>query len=95
METQVNKFEQVSSLGHQMSLPVAESLYSEVPREEEREARTQGIPLYSEVQCIMGNGHIDSNVNRQTVKINIPFLRQNNVMKDENPKDKQYEYDKK
>ena len=77
-----------------MSLPLGGSLHSEAPCQEGRETRARGS-LYSEVQCIMGNGHIDSPVNRQTVKINIPFLRPNNIMKDENPKDKQYVYDKK
>ena len=42
--SQVNQFEQVSSLGHQMSLAGIRPLY-------------RG-GLYSEVQCILGNGHM-------------------------------------
>ena len=40
----MNKFEQVSSLGHQMSLPVGWGTVHE--------------GLYSEAQCILGNSHV-------------------------------------
>ena len=46
----VNKFEQVSSLGHMMSVARGVGL-------ERRGADGWGF-LYSEVQCIMGNGHM-------------------------------------
>ena len=47
----VNKFEQVSSLGHQMLL-MGRSLYSEI-------LCPEGL-LYREVQCTMGSGHMGS-----------------------------------
>ena len=50
---QVNKSEEVSSLGHQMSL---------------RGGALYGGGLYSEVECIMGNGHMGPPMNRQTDK---------------------------
>ena len=46
---EVNKFEQVSSEGHQISLAGPLS-----------DVRAGGGGLYSEVQCIMGNGHMES-----------------------------------
>ena len=47
----MNKFEQVSSLGYQMSVPGSEGLMS-------KENGAKGVPN-CEVQCIMGNGHMD------------------------------------
>ena len=56
----MNKFEQVSSDDHQMSLAGAgRFLSSEVPCLEERAGA-----LYSKVQCIMGNGHMGSPMDR-------------------------------
>ena len=46
---QVNKFEQVSSDGHKMSLAGRPHVW--------KGGVESGI-LYSEVQCIMGNGHL-------------------------------------
>ena len=65
----MNKFEQVSSDGHQMLLIRKGSrcteksgggggfLHSEVPRRGDG-WRGGCLALYSEVQCIMGNGHM-------------------------------------
>ena len=57
----VNKFEQVPTLDHHMSLAGGGSLY-----------RRAGGSHCSEIQCIMSNGHIGlSPVNRQTDTIEI------------------------
>ena len=77
---QLNKLEQVYSLGHQMSVllrvlclqeaRVRRAHYSEVPCLGWRS-------LYGEVQCIMGNGHMGLLVNRQadtTENITFPKL---------------------
>ena len=62
---QVNKFEQVSSLRHQMSLvlggigwdvPVQRGPMSRVGRDGARASRS----FYGEAQCIMCNGHMGS-----------------------------------
>ena len=56
---QVNKFEKVSSDGHQMPL-AGRSLSSEVPWGQNFGSETRtSVGLYSEVQCIMGNDHMD------------------------------------
>ena len=71
---QVNKFEQVSSVGHQMS----------VAGVSQADGQGLGVPglmsgegvgrLYSEVQGIMDNGHMGTPlVNRQTPRENITF----------------------
>ena len=52
---QVNKFEQVSSDGHQVSL--ARGVLDLMSRGEEGWGLGRGTGLYSEVQCIMGNDH--------------------------------------
>ena len=52
---EINKFEQVFSEGHQMSL-VGGSLYSEVSCLEGVGPRL-GV-LASDIQCIIGNGHM-------------------------------------
>ena len=59
----MNKFQQVSSLGHQVSLPVGGVF--PVRGDVAGGAVQKGIPvqgaggfLYDEVQCIMGNGHM-------------------------------------
>ena len=49
----VNKFEQVSSNGHQMSLGV-------------RGSHIWGGDLYSEVQIIIGNGHMGPPIDKLT-----------------------------
>ena len=59
-DLQVNKFEQVSSLGHQMSL--AGGLCTRVAWPGLRPGRS----LCSEVQGIVSNGHMGLLVNRQT-----------------------------
>ena len=51
----MNKFEQVSSDGHQISLAGGSRFDVQ-----------WGMVLYSEVQCIMGNGHMGSTANGQT-----------------------------
>ena len=58
---QVNKFEQVSSIGHQMS--AAGGGGAGVPRSDVQRGRGEGVPglilgggMYSEVRDIMGNG---------------------------------------
>ena len=53
---QVNKFEQVFSLDHQISLPGGVPM-SYVQR---------WVGLYSEVQCTMANGHMVARMNRQS-----------------------------
>ena len=50
-DPQVNKFEQVSALGHQMSLVGGRSRVGGLLR------RLAG-DRYDEVQCLMGNGHM-------------------------------------
>ena len=54
-DPQVNKFEQVSNLGHQMTLP------------EGMGPCTEG-PVYTEVQCIMDNGNMGTPTNRMMYK---------------------------
>ena len=69
---QVNKFEQVSSGGHQMSLAEwVPCLMSKVPC-----LKSRGWALYSEVQCILGNGHMGTPLwtDRDTCE-NITFLQ--------------------
>ena len=62
-KSEVNKFEQVSSGGHQISLVgggglvLEGSLYSEAGA------------LYSQVQCFMGNGHMGHPQNRLTDRL--------------------------
>ena len=71
---QVNKFEQVSSDGHQMSLVGGECPMSDSqklgpggPMSDVQGGWGQdGGVLYSEVQRIMGNGHMGPPVNRWT-----------------------------
>ena len=53
----MNKFEQVSSDGHQMSLTAGQS-QGWGPMSYVQEGRDRAGGQYSEVQCIMGTGHI-------------------------------------
>ena len=58
---QVNKFEQVSNDGHQVSLVEGVAGQRGGPMSNVQGTRTAATVrgLYSEVQCIMGNGHMD------------------------------------
>ena len=59
----MNKFEQVSSLDHQLSLAVRVGLG--VGDSCTMKSHVGGS-LYGEVQCVMCNGHMGPPVNRQT-----------------------------
>ena len=61
---QVNKFEQVSSNSHQMSL-AGDRAGVGGPMSDAHGAGL-GVGLYSEVQCIMGNGHMGTSMKKQT-----------------------------
>ena len=64
---EVNKFEQVFSDGHQISLPMVSGLMSgEGPTSDVLWWGGGSGGLHSEVQGIMGNGHMGSPLNRMT-----------------------------
>ena len=72
--SQVNKFEQVSNDGHQMSLARDRARVSgNVMSDVWEWGLGCGLALYHEVQCIMGNGHIWSPCGQTDTTENITF----------------------
>ena len=62
----MNKFEQVSSDDHQMSLEGMPGLLSRGGARESWVSCPGGQALYSKIQCIMGNGHMGTAMHRKT-----------------------------